>query len=201
MDDFFQEVCSASELDGGLINFCRKKIFHGMPAVFHGSEEDYFEFRKRIADKFDIGFHEVFIVGSAKLGFSPLKNTEFSFDSDVDVVLLSSALFESFSEKIRAFQMNVRDKAISEYDLKGYHVFLEYMAMGWIRPDMLPTKWGMNMIKRDWFDFFNSISNGKSEIGNYKVSAGLFKSYHALEQYQLSGLQRVVNSVNIKSNL
>lgn len=52
------------------INFVSKYLFHGTPHVFSNREEEYFEFRNRIATKFYISFHEVFIVGSSKLGFS-----------------------------------------------------------------------------------------------------------------------------------
>ena len=82
---------------------------------------------------------------------------------------------------------------VQEEELKTYHEFLEYTAMGWIRPDKLPISFQMKAIKKDWFDFFESISNGKSPVGNYKVSAGVFKSYGHLEDYIVSGLKDIRN--------
>lgn len=70
-----------------------------------------------------------------------------------------------------------------------YHEFLEYVALGWIRPDKLPVSFQMRAFKDNWFEFFRSISNGKSEIGNYQVNAGVFKSYNHLERYTLSGIK------------
>lgn len=63
----------------------------------------------------------------------------------------------------------------------------------------------MHVFKKDWFQFFNSISYGKSEVGNYKVNAGVFKSYEHLEDYIVSGLssikrRKIVRKVNDKSN-
>lgn len=52
--------------DDELIDLCRKKILHGIPYVFQGREDDYYNFRKRISQKFEIDFHEVFITGKAK---------------------------------------------------------------------------------------------------------------------------------------
>ncbi|TON84954.1 hypothetical protein CGH47_24325, partial [Vibrio parahaemolyticus] len=61
-------------------------------------------------------------------------------------------------------------------------------ALGWVRPDKLPVSFQMGSVKSDWFDFFNTLSYGRSEVGNYKVSAGVFKSYQHLENYIVSGL-------------
>lgn len=131
MDNFLKDLNHVSYGDG-LLDFCRKRVLHGTPKIFHGKEGDFYEFRKRIAFNFKINFHEVFITGSAKLGFSPFK-------------------------------------------------------------------------QKEWFEFFDSISHGKSEVGNYKVTAGVFKSYRYLEIYTLSGLESLkkaleVNETNAKSN-
>ena len=177
------------------------------PAVFAGREDDYYEFRKRIAEKFDINFHEVFITGSAKLGFSPHKKKAFDYDSDIDVAIISAALYDRVMSSIHNYQMELREnrKAVSFDELRGYHKFLEYGAIGWMRPDLLPTSFRVNHLKRDWFDFFDSISNGRSNVGNYKVTAGAFKSYFHLERYTLSGLSSLrtklqVGAINATAN-
>ena len=70
--------------------------------------------------------------------------------------------------------------------------------MGWIRPDKLPISFALSTLKNDWFDFFRSISNGKSEVGNYKVAAGVFRSYDHLESYLLDGLTEVYEGMRVK---
>jgi hypothetical protein len=90
-------------------------------------------------------------------------------------------------------------KAVSYGEIEKYHKFLEYGAIGWMRPDLLPTSFRIKDIKSDWFDFFDSISNGKSEVGNYKVTAGAFKSYAHLESYTLSGLRSVRSKIQMES--
>jgi hypothetical protein len=69
--------------------------------------------------------------------------------------------------------------------------------IGWIRPDKLPISFQIKDFKDDWFDFFNSISYNQSEVGDYKVSAGVFKSYFYLEEYTISGLRNLRNSLII----
>lgn len=206
MEEFLAELAATSSEDE-LIDLCRRSSLHGTPAVFSGDEKRYYAFRKQIASKFEISFHEVFITGSAKLGFSPHKRKPFDYDSDIDVALISSALYERIMSFIHEYQMQLREnrKAVSDRELRDYHRFLEYGAIGWMRPDLLPTSFRGRELKRDWFDFFDSISHGKSEVGNYQVTAGAFKSYSHLERYTASGLRSLkstlqVGALNVHAN-
>ena len=198
MEDFLATLVAIPD-EEALVDFCRRRTLHGTPAVFNGNEDTYYEFRKRIASRFDINFHEVFVTGSAKLGFSPHKKKVFDYDSDIDIAIISAGLYERIMFSIHDYQMELREnrKAVSYSELNGYHRFLEYGAMGWMRPDLLPTSFRVNKLKSDWFDFFDSISHGKSEVGNYKVTAGAFKSYAHLERYTLSGLRSLRTKLQI----
>lgn len=197
--DFLRSVKTSGDA-GELVDACRRHLLHGTPFVFVGREDAFFDFRRRIADKFGVGFHEVFVVGSAKLGFSPYKEKDFDLDSDIDVVIVSQRLFNDFMEQIRFYQGELRRsrRAVSTREQQLYHQFLEYVAMGWIRPDKLPVSFTLSSLKDDWFDFFRSISNGKSEVGNYKVAGGVFRSYDHLEGYLLDGLADVYEGLRVK---
>lgn len=186
------------ETEEEMLDFCRKNVLHGTPHVFASRDGDYYEFRKRIADKFEIPFYEVYITGSAKIGFSPFKRKEFDYDSDIDVALVSPGLFNRLMSSIADFQMAFRKSrtVVRERELKMYHDFLEYSALGWLRPDKLPISFQMRAIKDDWFEFFRGISYGKSEVGNYQVNAGVFKSYEHLEVYTMSGITDVKQRKN-----
>lgn len=179
--------------DSDVLDFCRKYVLHGTPYVFKSRDDDFYEFRKKIANKFKIPFHEVFITGSGKLGFSPFKNKLFDYDSDIDIALISPKLFESIMRDVGSYQMKFRKNrtVVREQELIMYHEFLEYVALGWIRPDKLPISFQMKAFKNDWFDFFRSISENRSEVGNYKVNAGVFKSYQHLEDYIFDGIKDI----------
>jgi len=195
----FLENLAAIGDDNSLLDFCRKRSLHGTPSIFTNREDVYYEFRKRIAHKFCINFHEVFITGSAKLGFSPYKAKVFDYDSDIDVAIVSAELYERIMSSIQDYQMELREnrKAVSYSELSRYHKFLEYGAIGWMRPDLLPSSFRVKELKTDWFDFFDSISHGKSEVGNYKVTAGAFKSYAHLERYTFSGLKSIKTKLQV----
>lgn len=63
----------------------------------------YMVFKEQVADQFGIGSHDVCIVGSAKLGFSPSAHkygTAFHEASDVDVVVISEPLFHEGSQEL-----------------------------------------------------------------------------------------------------
>ncbi|MEG9481377.1 hypothetical protein V6W59_03655 [Mannheimia sp. HC-2023] len=177
-----------------IVHFVRRHIIHGTPYIFNDREEAFYDFRKRIAEKWNVNFYDIYITGSANLGFSYWNETIFSYESDIDISIISSNLYEDILNHIDSFQWNIRDKNIllDKRDSKQYHKFLEYMAIGWIRPDKIPLQIQRdNMkLKNDWFDFFNSISYGKSEVGNYKVTAGIFKSYSHFERYILNGIKK-----------
>ncbi|MGF1539150.1 MAG: hypothetical protein ACFCU5_01660 [Pleurocapsa sp.] len=118
--------------DEELIDYCRKYVLHGTPYIFINREDEYYEFRKRIANKFNIAFNEIFITGSAKLGFSPYKNKEFDYDSDIDVAIVSNCLYEEILKSIRYYQMELRQarKSVTIREINLYHSFLEYIAIG-----------------------------------------------------------------------
>ena len=203
----FLAALAATTDDTALLDFCRRSSLHGTPTIFNGNEDAYYNFRKRIAEKFSISFHEVFITGSAKLGFSPHKRKLFDYESDIDIAIISTSLYEKIMDSIHDYQMGLRNnrRAVTVDELKRYHHFLEYSAIGWMRPDLLPTSFRVQELKRDWFDFFDSISHGKSEVGNYKVTAGAFKSYSHFERYALSGLRSLrtniqVGALNVNAN-
>jgi len=189
-----------SESEEALIDFCRKQVLHGCPFVFKANEEALYDFRKMIAAHFQVNFLEIYITGSAKLGFSPHKGTIFSLESDVDVAIVSEKLFTEIMDQIHTYQLELRKgrKSISEAELKQYHTFLEYTALGWIRPDKLPTSFKIITLKDNWFNFFRSISNGKSSVGNYEVKAGVFKTYSHLERYLIEGYKQLQNQLKVK---
>lgn len=179
------------ENDDEILDFSRKYILHGIPYIFRDREDEYFEFRNRISKHFKIDYYQVNIVGSAKLGFSFRKGTEFSYESDIDVAVVNETLFDKYLKYIREFQYNL-DRSTERMDTneyKRYNRFLRYIAKGWMRPDLLPNQIGDTDIKAEWFDFFNGISYDKSEVGNYKVNAGVYKSYDYLEYYNIIGLK------------
>ena len=80
-------------------------LLEGTPYVFERSPMKYMVFKEQVAERFRVGSHDVCIVGSAKLGFSPSPHkfgTPFDETSDVDVVIISEPLFNHASRELFA---------------------------------------------------------------------------------------------------
>lgn len=187
------QLISATQNEEECLKIVRKYIIHGTPFVFKDREEEYYEFRESIAKHFGIRFHEVLILGSAKLGYSYHKDSVFSLESDIDVALVNEKLYERYFENICTYQYN-KGRALfttNQNEEKEYFRFLKYLVKGWMRPDLLPCRVQIKTIKEEWFNYFKSISYGKSPVGNYMVTGGVFKNFHYLERYCTESLLKL----------
>ena len=100
--------------------------------MFKDREDDYFEFRDLIANHYNMNFHEVLILGSAKLGYSYHKDSVFSPNSDIDVALVNQNLFEQFCKDICDYQYE-KSKSLfttTKIEEDQYCRFLKYIVRG-----------------------------------------------------------------------
>lgn len=187
----FQQLINQANNEEDYSVLVRKYLFHGIPFVFNEREGDYYEFRAAIASKWDVRFHDVLILGSAKLGYSYYKKTQFSMDSDIDVSIVSADLFEKYVKTVSDLQYQIdRGKVrLTKKEMDRYNIFLKYLVKGWMRPDLLPPIMDDYLNQDNWFEYFKSISYGKSQVGNYKIAAGLFKNFDYMERYYVESLK------------
>lgn len=175
------------------LRIVRKYLIHGIPYVFKDNPNLYYDFREQIATHWHVGFQEVLILGSGKLGYSYHKDSVFSDESDIDVAIVNQGLFESFYLEIRNFQYRLESglETLTSYEKRDYNRFLSYMIRGWMRPDILPVKITGKLSKEKWFFYFKSISYNNNLAGNYKVSAGLFKNFDYMEYYYINSIKKL----------
>lgn len=156
----------------------RRYITSGPCAKVDG--ESYANARQRIADHFEVHHTNVFVVGSAKLGFSvaPAKRfREFNDESDIDVAIVSPELYlrvwRQLSDLLNADPGFLWEK----------HTLLKKKHLtGWLRPDALPPSPALPLVD-EWFEFFRELT-GDQVFGPYHVSAGIYYDIHFLESYQ-----------------
>jgi hypothetical protein len=197
LEEYITELKAVSTENDRTI-FIQKNFFNGTPFVFRERDADYYNFAKRIADQFRIRYTDINIVGSSRFGFSPYKFTEFSFESDIDVTICNEALFEQYFELISDYTYKLRFKEIflRKEQYNQYIKFLKYFSTGWMRPDLLPSNTVEFIEMREgWDDFFRAISYGKSEVGNFKVKAGLFKNQAYAEKYYKSSIAQLQKEI------
>lgn len=193
----FKAELRASVEDWQLVEFAQRHILHGTPHIFRDREDDYYNFKRRLCDNFNIYHTEIFIVGSAKLGFSPHKETEFTLDSDIDLAIVSSGLFSITSELAENLEFRIRSQIalLQQHHWKSYHKYLRHLVIGWMRPDLLPRVEPCVDFKDKWFSFFDDLSYGKTEVGNYKITAGVFRSNRDLERYTVDSIKKIRNTL------
>lgn len=158
------------------IEVVRKNIIFG--DCFILSQAEYLNLRSDVAKQFSLHPNEVLIVGSAKLGFSiaPKKRYRyFSDDSDIDVVITSSALFDQIWHATFTYKQEV-----GMWDQETE--FKDYLFRGWIRPDKLPPSTHFSLCS-EWWEFFRHLSN-TGKYGKFKIVGALYKSWFYLENYQ-----------------
>ncbi len=119
----------------------------------------------------------------------------------MDLAIVSANLAKEVDELGLEFEYSLRSSEtfLTAGQRDVYYKYLRYKAIGWMRPDLIPHKSPMRDFKESWFEFFRSLSYGRSEVGNYKVSAGLFASLSHLERYTIDSLRKIKNTLEVKA--
>lgn len=173
------------------INIVNRYISEGIPFIFQHCEQNYTKLKEKIANYFDIPLKDVFMIGSAKMGFSiaPMKLwKEFNDESDIDMVIVSNQLFDSFWEELHNFNISIQTR--SERENKIYYSFLEYFFKGWLRPDLFPFDFKG---KDGWFNFFRSISY--QNVDGRKVTGAIFKNQSFFNSYHCDNIKRLKGGI------
>ncbi len=159
----------------------QKRIIFGECVIIERNA--YHQLRAKVGAKFNVHPNEVIVVGSAKLGFSiaPQKRYQhFGDKSDIDVAIVSSALFDSFWKNVYNLW---KEKVLWDTETD----FKKYLFQGWIRPDKLPNSKNF-LIGDDWWEFFRTLTSS-GEFGPYKIRGALYKDYDYLQGYQNFAVQ------------
>ncbi|HEX8451606.1 MAG TPA: hypothetical protein VF647_05895 [Longimicrobium sp.] len=141
-------------------------------------DDQFFSLKEEVAHHFQVHPNQVFLVGSAKLGFSIARRKRyrpFTDTSDIDVAVVSDRLFDGIWEDVFRYRYQV-----------GYwpqeSEFKNYLFRGWIRPDKLPPANSFRL-GAEWWAFFSELTSS-GRYGVYKIAAGLYRSDFFFESYQ-----------------
>lgn len=190
----FKADLNALSFDEMFAKYVAPDKCHGLPDI------DEKSLRQTVADRFCVGVESVIIVGSAKIGFTlthkSAKNSleedrppfsPFSDQSDVDVAIVSDALFDEIWKHSFEFWHSSGYSKAATYWPRGIN-FREYIFRGWMRPDMLPNEASI-AIKNEWFEFFRSVTND-GFAGEYPVKGGLYREEYFLRKYQSQSMEK-----------
>ncbi len=167
-----------------------KYLLFGTPYIFKDDENKFYELKNKIAEFLGVSQTNIFVIGSAKLGFSiaPQKRYQhFNEESDIDIAIIDANLFIRYWKILYKYNTDVR--AESQYERRVYEQFLNYFFKGWLRPDKFPT--GMRE-KQDWFDFFKSLQKEY----NHNIAAGIYYDIDMFNGYNKMNLETIRGEIN-----
>lgn len=139
-----------------------------------------------------VAFHNVLMVGSGKIGCSlaPQKNLrkfDEEGDSDIDIAVVSSKLFEYLWEKIRA-EYNVN--YIPRYNTIASSVF-----RGFINESNFRDIDGIRPVWNNQIDLANKDIQNQLAV-YHTVNYRIYRSWEDLEAYHINGLKKLKKEIN-----
>lgn len=174
-----------SDKNNSLEKIIDKYLLFGTPYIFKDDENKFYELKNEIAGFLKVSQTNIFVVGSAKLGFSiaPQKRyMHFNEESDIDIAIIDGATFLRYWKIL--YEYNTTGRAWSKDEAKTYREFLEYFFKGWLRPDKFPST--MNE-KKEWFDFFKSLQKKYK----FKIAAGIYYDIDVFSRYNKENLNSI----------
>jgi hypothetical protein len=175
-------------------------VFQGIPYVFEDATEGWDILREHLAANLGVDGENVYVVGSAKVGFSLSPNgfpRRFSEDSDIDIAVVDSALFD------RAWHALLEWNYPRRYRLQGFDWSWARDRMadiywGWFRPEMLsldrvsrPASLAeVRDLRTSWFNAFQSLGRYPS-LATRDVSGRLYRTLDHAMRYHMEGLSRI----------
>lgn len=133
-------------------------------AAFLSFMPDYFKdkvyllhgIRRKVATKFSIDAHQIYVCGSSQLGYSYIKQKEFTpKESDLDLAIISSTLFSKYFSIAIKETNGFSDLIKFENQTQSSSFFSYISRYGMIRPDLFPR----STEKTLFFGFFDKLSS------------------------------------------
>jgi hypothetical protein len=169
-------------------NEIARKIFLTYPTnAFVGNEERQFSILDDVSRHFNVAITSVQVVGSAKLGYSIHKKTEFSIgQSDLDLSIIDAQLFAKYLAIGLSVSKGYSDG--SSFSIRNgqstQNEYFQYLTRGIFRPDLMPV----GQQRADWNNFFGKLSSKHSDLFK-SISASVYLSQSCFESKQRSTIK------------
>jgi hypothetical protein len=154
-------------------DFVDQVLFAAPPFAFRGSPAEYDSFRTELASRLSLSADDLLLVGSGRLGFSLNSDhlaRRFSPESDLDIVIISSEIFDrTWAELLEKTTDILLAGDDERHRLRRTK---DNFFSGYLRPEHLPLT---SSLATEWFPKLSS--RFESPIPNrHEVKGWLFKS-------------------------
>ena len=192
---------------GPLRELARELIFEGEPFVFRRAPEAYALLREHLHSELGIQENEVFVVGSGKTGFSVSPDSfgrPFSRRSDIDVVLVDSAIFDRLWITLLEWHYPRRTGRLGGADWQWVKDRRDDLYWGRFFDRDVRPQWSAISLRRPlqywmdfstrWFEAFQSLSRYEV-FSPWHVSGRLYRTREHAIEYHAEGLRQVAKLV------
>lgn len=168
----------------------------------HFSPEQLEHVRRSVSEVtgIDIKENEIYVVGSAKLGFGLHEKRNkhgeilpafrpFDANSDIDIAFASADLFDMVWQEIStfAFSQTIFPTRINKLG--------DYLVYGWLRPDHFPRDTRLLNFDR-WNDRVRSLGRDPF-LGRRKISGALYRNVEFITKYQARGINNCKKTLEL----
>lgn len=146
-----------------------------------------------VANFLDIDISSILITGSAKIGFSLVKNTDFlPGKSDLDLAIVDSRLFTKYFDAVLKATEGYTKRNLFNSD-EFYKSYLSCINKGVFHPRYMPNIYE----KRRLLSFFSQESSKyRSHFGS--ISTCFYMSEFSFQNKQVSALNKWINSYQLE---
>lgn len=181
-------------------------IFSEPSFVFKEKPELMRLMRKHLCEHLDLSEEKIVIVGSAKLGFSLSPYNfprEFSPESDIDVLVVDSDLFDSIWMTLLKWWYPRRTIKLGGMENDWASARRKDVFWGWVVPNEIRYE-GISFpdvlkpirdISASWFNAFRSLSL-HPELSDRNVNGRLYRTWEHAMRYHCDGLRQI--SIKLK---
>jgi hypothetical protein len=160
------------------------------PYAFRAHPEAYDKFRDELALRLGVGCETISLIGSARLGFSLNKArllTPFSDQSDIDIVIVTSEMFDE--AWIELLSKQEKFSLAGDDERRRFKSTRDNIFYGYFRPDRFPVD---TELSKAWFP--KLATRFSSQIAQmHPIEAWLFKSWDHVHYFYSRYIDSIQN--------
>ncbi|MFS4413450.1 hypothetical protein [Providencia sp. T47] len=203
----FAKFMLKNEVDNNqLFEFTRIHLIENIPFILKDTPLSYQMIRRKLADKLNIDSCSIFIIGSSNIGFSmatsPKYGTIYTKNSDIDLSIVSDALFEKSITFFNTWRHEYEGKKISpkpsekKYWDENLITVSKNIKRGFIDSYKIPNIYNDYNVNQSLYLFSQDLAKALETTDKFKVSARIYKDWKSFEKQYLINLNYCKQSLN-----